>query len=525
MKKPTPTCLLYFSLVLFSVISIVTGCGSSSNTASADPGTLALSISNEENIEEPFTFKFTELPTTAPTVRIKPCQSFVKEDVSVLVNNNPNSNYSLRFDPPEPPSPYYDDANLEHNTHLQTITIVGTPYTVMFDIVIQKCSVFGLLGSGRPHDPWLIDNDLRLNLLSELINDPAFSDPTFDYSNHHYKLTADIDLGLNNAPWSMSAAMRPPTDNKGFTPIGTTLNVTTSTIDHHTRRFKGNFNCDGKTISNLFISNTTLNSSNNGHFEGLFGIVTPRDNNDSESGVIRNCKIVNANITGHHYVGAIVGYLQGGKIMESYAVGTVTGNSNIGGLAGALHTSEITNSYSAGTVSGIIHVGGLAGHLLFSDIKGSYASQSITGTDYIGGLAGFFNSGTITNSYASGSITGTEHIGGLAGFFPGQINNSYSITSITGTDNIGGLIGLGTRNPNNLINSYWNTETAPTVPRDANGRTTAQMQTRIADWNTSVWNFTPQKYPRLINVACPNHQFIPADDPAHSLCQSLPQNP
>ncbi|WP_026807867.1 beta strand repeat-containing protein [Aliarcobacter lanthieri] len=120
-------------------------------------------------------------------------------------------------------------------------------------------------------------------------------------------------------------------------------------------QFRGTFDGQGNTISNLYINR--LNSI------GLFG----------ESGsvsTIRNIGLKDVNIRGQMFVGALVGTNDG----------------------------TITNSYASGAVNGVFsHVGGLVGEN-YGTISNSYASVSVGGTSSLGGLVGF-NYQTITNSF------------------------------------------------------------------------------------------------------------------------------
>ena len=86
------------------------------------------------------------------------------------------------------------------------------------------------------------------------------------FSGYTVKLTSDVNL--NNVAW---------------TPIG------------QSNTFKGTFDGGNNTISNLTVSGDNTNV-------GLFGAVV---------GTIKNVKIANANLSGSHYAGAIVGYIYG----------------------------------------------------------------------------------------------------------------------------------------------------------------------------------------------------------------------
>jgi hypothetical protein len=139
-----------------------------------------------------------------------------------------------------------------------------------------------------------------------------------------------------------------------------------------------------------------------------------------------------------------------GLIENSYATGTInfgnTSANRLCGLVGILNGGKIVNSYATaggfGIYGGCDHIGGLVGD--GSGFGGEGASgiiedsfAHINGTlsadcGQVGGLAGSMGTGsTITNSFAyvSGSITGGNQVGGLVGVFSGNladINDSYA---------------------------------------------------------------------------------------------------
>ena len=66
-------------------------------------------------------------------------------------------------------------------------------------------------------------------------------------------------------------------------------------------------------------------------------------------------------MSGESTVGGLVGSNGYGRIIASYATGSVSGKSNVGGLAGESHSSRIVASYATGSVSGDVETGGLVG--------------------------------------------------------------------------------------------------------------------------------------------------------------------
>jgi hypothetical protein len=130
-----------------------------------------------------------------------------------------------------------------------------------------------------------------------------------------------------------------------------------------------------------------------------------------------------------------------GLIKNSYATGTINngynGANRLGGLVGTLNGGRIVNSYATGggvginASSGCDHIGGLVGDGSggAGEIEDSYsyiAGDISAGCGQVGGLAGSMGVGsTITNSFAyvSGSITGGDQVGGLIGVFDGNLED------------------------------------------------------------------------------------------------------
>ncbi|WP_418185769.1 GLUG motif-containing protein [Aliarcobacter vitoriensis] len=178
--------------------------------------------------------------------------------------------------------------------------------------------------------------------------------------------------------------------------------------------FIGTFDGLGHTISDLYINRPTQD------FIGLFGY--------TEKATIKNIGLENLSISGKNYVGGLVGDKNSGKILNSYASGTVIGNgifSTVGGLVGWNNGGTISNSYASGTVFGNGNsstVGGLVGWNGGS-IENSYALGSVGdsgGDSNVGGLVGDKSSGTISKSFYdktkySGDGVGAGSQTGVAG--------------------------------------------------------------------------------------------------------------
>ncbi|MCX6717590.1 MAG: hypothetical protein NTU76_02865, partial [Candidatus Taylorbacteria bacterium] len=215
-------------------------------------------------------------------------------------------------------------------------------------------------------------------------------------------------------------------------------------------QFTGDFNGNGKTISDLIINKPEVD------YVGLFGYA---------SGNISNIGLINASVTGRANVGCLVGLISG-TITNSYSSGTVVGSgtlghgSNVGVLVGLSQLGEITKSYSTGSVSGsgeyVYSVGGLVGRQTLGTTTNSYSTANVTGpVGLTGGLVGYSSFGIISKSYSVGSVT-----------YVGE-NNSFGIG--------GGLVGYSSSET--ITNSFWDTQTSgETLSDGGTGKTTLKMK-------------------------------------------------
>ncbi|BBM88870.1 hypothetical protein COTS27_00557 [Spirochaetota bacterium] len=409
-------------------------------------------------------------------------------------------------------------------TYTGDLTLTDGTTTLTFaslSVTTSSCAAADLSGMGTRREPYIIDNDRKLNLVAKLVNETNMT-----YGGSHYRVTRDIDLAKPFAPWSEAQGGQ-------FAPIGDT--------NADGVVFNGTFDCQGSVISNLYISTT-------GSYKGLFGVVT---------GMITNCGLVKANVTVDGtailYVGSLVGLLDtGGIVAKSYSEqanvaitsADVNASTYLGGLVGGNSSGIISDSYSTGAVmnSGGSTGGGATGGLVGLNSSGiisrSYSSVDVNGHSQIGGLVGSIGGGRIENSYATGNVTstgGNANAGGLVGFISGAVNNSYAIGEVTGTSfTIHGLIG-SIAGGSTITRSYWNTDTSGQMG-DMNGmngaavgRTTTQMQVAASvddgddavyvNWDTGIWDFRAGAYPRLKSVACATRQYATTTT---TTCENIP---
>jgi len=224
--------------------------------------------------------------------------------------------------------------------------------------------------------------------------------------------------------------------SKGWEPIG---NATTP--------FKGIYDGNNKTISNLYINrgststvggvyDTALNTTtitDGTDNVGLFGYVS---NAASADATIKNLGIIDPNVTGKRGTGALVGKVmipsKANKkvyVTNCYATGgTVKGFGATGGLVGANNsdrkqqvpvirychasvtvssTHPLNNSINTGDNNNPYNIkyGGLVGCNENGITEDSYARGTVSGGDRVGGLAGCTIGGAIIRSYSTGNVT------------------------------------------------------------------------------------------------------------------------
>ena len=302
-----------------------------------------------------------------------------------------------------------------------------------------------------------------------------------------YLLMNDLD---STTTGYMELASETANGGRGWKPIGTAND-----------QFTGSFDGQGYEIRDLFINRPSE------HYVGLFAHISwihPIEN----LGVIENVRLVNADVTGGHWVGGLVGDNAGivnnssstgrvtggwgvggltgcnsGTVNNSYSTSDVTGGYYVGGLVGSVTGAAtvregiVSNSYSTGNVTGATRVGGLVGSVLGDcAVSNSYSTGSVTGRNWVGGLVALNDGGTVSNSYSTGSVTGNRYVSGLVGLnLWGIISSCYSTGTVSGDGPVGGLVGENSESTVN--NSFWDIETSgQSTSAGGTGKTTAEMQ-------------------------------------------------
>lgn len=244
------------------------------------------------------------------------------------------------------------------------------------------------------------------------------------------------------------------------TPNGTPRYIFTPISATSGNSYSGIFDGNGHTISGLYV-----NKSSGSQF-GLFGYV--------KRGTVRNLGLIDSYISGFMNIGGIVGYLDGGTVINCYSDSYIDGSDYVGGVVGQFKSGTVTNCYNMGYIRGSSGVGGVVG-LNYAELKDCYNSGSIKGYYHpssIGGVAGI-NDGTITGCYNTGTVDGTkgsssQRIGGVVGFLrKGVVTNCYNTGDVIGMYYAGGVV--GEVRSNTTVENCYNTGTVYTSTQYTGG--------------------------------------------------------
>ena len=200
--------------------------------------------------------------------------------------------------------------------------------------------------------------------------------------------------------------------------------------NYYRYQYRGTFDGNGKTITNLYI-----NASQNN--VGLFGYTS--------EGTIKNLTFEYANVTNTGvFTGILVGYATGytntSKLQNIKISNTcqMKGGKETGGIAGDLDYANAYNCVNYATVQGNNRVGGLFGYCYNekSSITTCANHGNVTATSKdAGGLVGNFANGTIQDCANYGDVKGTERVAGMAGYVSkGKIQNVFNYGNISATN-------------------------------------------------------------------------------------------
>ena len=269
-------------------------------------------------------------------------------------------------------------------------------------------------GDGSSSNPFQISNAKELAWFREWVNGTytvSGSESATTHLNACAKLTADIDL----KDFCYAADASQNLEELSWVPIGRNIE----------RDYKGTFDGNGKTITNLYINATQK-------FMGLFGC--------TDQSTIKNLTFEYANVTNtQDIIGILVGYA-GGSTLQNIKISEtcqIIGDKYTGGIAGILDGNAY-NCVNYATVQGKEKVGGLFGSYqkTGNSITACANYGNVTATSQrVGGLVGEFSGGTIQDCANYGNVKGANSVAGLAGYVhDGKIQNVFSYGSISATN-------------------------------------------------------------------------------------------
>jgi hypothetical protein len=312
----------------------------------------------------------------------------------------------------------------------------------------------------------------------------------------NFKLMDDIDAG-DTKNWN---------DGKGWKPLGR-HNVDSMVW------FRGNFDGNHHTISNLFVYRTE-NNDRLSEYCGFFGYIFGSNNNHSK---IKNLGIENANITGvskKSFTGGLVGYCYYADFENCYSTGKVKDGAYCGLLGGWIINSNINHCYALGSVESEVESAGFIGNFegyagcvinecfVIADVKSVYRS------------AGFCYkfTGQMTNCFAICNISVDAGASGFIadGLGASKTVNCYSASRITYKEDSGIFVFSEAKKayPYKNINCFCDNEICKdTVGRQVIPKNTAEMKTKetftAVGWDfDSVWAISPN-----LNNGYPYLQF------------------
>ena len=226
-----------------------------------------------------------------------------------------------------------------------------------------------------------------------------------------FALGGDVDASVTST-WNGGA---------GFQPIAT---------------FTGHFDGLGHVIKRLRIN---LPSADN---VGLFGATS--------GATIANVGLLGGSVTGENNVGALVGSVDGGQVVNSFAATAVTGLQNVGGLVGTDLAGQLGMLFASGDVTGLTanssNIGGLIGSDSGGVIATSFAGGRVDGAMQVGGFAGDAENDFISNCFSTGPVFASS-AAAVAGAFLGfdvspTIVSDYAAGYTRGIPGAGSLTGF-----------------------------------------------------------------------------------
>ena len=267
--------------------------------------------------------------------------------------------------------------------------------------------------SGGPE--YTISTGAELAGLAYLVNVAGIT-----FEGETIKLDADVSVVGDGYKWA---------------PIGSS--GTNSTVTP----FKGTFDGQGHTVSDMFIQNDE-------RYAGLFGYL--------DHATVKNLTVADSQVqvqyNGGNSVGSIAGYADVSEILNCSSdakVGCLKEDGRVGGIVGYADLGKIENCSYSGRIEAMGNAGGIVGEAdgAASLLLCTFEGEIICPRPNAGGIVGKLSSAMVTNCIGRGYIESGEGVGGIVGrCVNGGIVNCIHYGTITylidGRDGVGGIVGI-----------------------------------------------------------------------------------
>jgi len=318
------------------------------------------------------------------------------------------------------------------------------------------------------------ESDLYLSLseFRDIVNASGSHEGEIPNTYEGYKVTLLKDIDLNGKEWI---------------PIGTgyeyySYNYSTWTdtpISEYYNYFKGEFDGNGKTISNLSLQDplwlgeaTKDNDNYEDYYLGLFGItygatiknLTLKDCSMTTNGygpygilasetigtTVSNCHMVNCDVSGAGMSGLMIDHLYNNSVVENCttdlqsSVNATSGSYNSGIVAYA-YKSTINSCTNNAKINGTKCCTGIVGNCNQSNVNDCINNGDISSTgasdndSFVGGIAGTLSSANIKGCINTGTVT-TVGSNSPASGIAGQ-NSSGNVSYVKQCANTGNITG------------------------------------------------------------------------------------
>ncbi|MCH5349748.1 MAG: hypothetical protein J1E40_10535 [Oscillospiraceae bacterium] len=266
-------------------------------------------------------------------------------------------------------------------------------------------------GYGTSGNPYKISSRSDLEAIANAVNSGD------DMLGVYFQQTRDIDLGGANNPWP-------------------TIGIT---IDNAAHQFRGVFDGGQYQITGLYVDRDDDDA-------GLFGYV-------GENGIIKNVNIIEPDVSGTFWCGALAGRNYGLIEYCSTTDGSVYGSQQfIGGLVGDNHGGTVSYCYNNGTFVEFDQIGGgLVGRNSGGTVENCYNRGDVWTNNlvrgYAGGVVGENTAGsTVDNCYSTGEVNGNMACGSVVG----ANGAGSSVTNCYYPDDLEPGVGSSTGNMENV---------------------------------------------------------------------------